>query len=70
MYKNEIFIEPRDITYVKGYGFLSFAKNMGKSLTNKYGQKLLESAKKSTADAIKRASKRAIQKTAEAIGLK
>ena len=29
-------IEPRDI-YVKGYGFLSFAKNMGKSLSNKYG---------------------------------
>ena len=25
--------EPRDRTYVKGYGFLSFAKNMGKSLS-------------------------------------
>ena len=58
-------IEPRDRIYVKGYGFLSFAKNMGKSLSNKYGQKLLDSAKKSTADAIKIASKRAIQKTAE-----
>ena len=34
-------IEPRDRIYVKGYGFLSFAKNMGKSLSNKYGQKLL-----------------------------
>ena len=54
--------------YVKGYGFLSFAKNMGKSLSNKYGQKLLDSAKKSTTDAIKTASKRAIQKTAEATG--
>ena len=54
--------------YVKGYGFLSFAKNMGKSLSNKYGQKLLDSAKKSTTDAIKIASKRAIQKTAEATG--
>ena len=31
--------------------FLSFAKNMGKSLSNKYGQKLLDSAKKSTTDA-------------------
>ena len=61
-------IEPRDRIYVKGYGFLSFAKNMGKSLSNKYGQKLLDSAKKSTTDAIKTASKRAIQKTAEAIG--
>ena len=61
-------IEPRDRIYVKGYGFLSFAKNMGKSLSNKYGQKLLNSAKKSTTDAIKTASKRAIQKTAEATG--
>ena len=61
-------IEPRDRIYVKGYGFLSFAKNMGKSLSNKYGQKLLDSAKKSTTDAIKTASKRAIQKAAEATG--
>ena len=63
-------IELRDRIYVKGYGFLSFAKNMdthptkiAKNLNNKYGQKLLDSAKKS---AIKIASKRAIQKTAEA----
>ena len=61
-------IDPRDRIYVKEYGFLSFAKNMGKSLSNKYGQKLLDSAKKSTTDAIKTASKRAIQKTAEATG--
>ena len=61
-------IEPKDRIYVKGYGFLCFAKNMGKSLSNKYGQKLLDSAKKSTADAIKTASKRAIQKTAETTG--
>ena len=54
--------------YVKGYGFLPFAKNMGKSLSNKYGQKLLDSAKKSTTDAIKTASKRAIEKTAETTG--
>ena len=61
-------IEPRDRIYVKGYGFLPFAENMGKSLSNKYGQKLLDSAKKSTANAIKTASKRAIPKTAEATG--
>ena len=61
-------IELRDRIYIKGYGFLSFAKNMGKSLSNKYSQKLIDSAKKSTADAIKTASKRAIQKTAEATG--
>ena len=51
--------------YVKGYEFLSFAKNMGKNLSNRYGQRLLDSAKKSTTDAIKTASKRAIKKTAE-----
>ena len=56
----------QEIIYVKGYGFLSFAKNMGKRLSNKYGQKRLDSAKKSTTDAIKTASKRAIRKTAEA----
>ena len=61
-------IEPKDRIYVKGYGFLSFAKNMGTHLSNKYSQKLLDTAKKSTTDAIKTASKRAIQKTAEATG--
>ena len=48
--------------YVKGYGFLSFAKNM----SNKYSRKRLDSAKKSTTDAIKTASKKVTQKTAEA----
>ena len=52
--------ELRDKIYVKGYGFLSFAKNMDQSLSNKYGQKLLDSSKKFTTDAIK------TQKTAEA----
>ena len=61
MYKNEIFIRTkRERVYVKGYGFVSFAKNMGKSLSSKYSQKLLDIAKKSTKDAIKTASKRAI----------
>ena len=57
-------IEPRDRIYAKDYGFLTFAKNM----SNNYSQKLLDSAKKSTTDAIKAASKKAIQKTAEAFG--
>ena len=61
-------IEPKDRIYVKEYGFLSFAKSMGKNLSNKYGQKLLDSAKKSTTDAIKTASRRAIQKTTEPTG--
>ena len=66
-------IEPRERRHVKGYGFLSFARNIGthptkvaKNMTNKYDQKLADTAKKSATDAIKTASKRAIQKTAEA----
>ena len=55
-------IQPRDRRYVKGYGFLSFTKNIGKNISNKYSQKLVDSAKKSTTDAIKTASRRAIQK--------
>ena len=61
-------MEPGDKIYVKGYGFLSFTKNMGKNLSNKYGQELLDSSTKSTTDAIKTASKRVIKKTAEATG--
>ena len=57
-------IEPRERRYVEGYGFLSFARN----LNNKYGQTLADSAKKSAIDLFKIASKRAIQKTAEATG--
>ena len=61
-------IEPRDRIYVKRFDFLSFAKNMGKGLSNKYGQKRLDSAKKFITDAIKPASKRAIKKTVKATG--
>ena len=69
-------IKPREIRYAKGYGFLSFAKNMGtqatrvaKNLNNKYGQKLVDTVKKSATDALKIAGKRAIQKTAEQAGI-
>ena len=68
-------IEPKERRHVKGYGFLSFARNIGthaakvaKNMNNKYSQKLVNAAKKSATDAIKTASKRAIQKTAEATG--
>ena len=60
---------------MKGYGFLSFARNIGthatkvaKNMSNKYGQKLADTARKSATDAVNTASKRAIQKTPEAIG--
>ena len=52
-------IEPRERRYVKRCGFLSFARNMGTHV---------DSAKKSATDAFKIASKRAIQKPAEATG--
>ena len=54
--------EPTDRVYVKGYGFMCFARSM----SSNYGKKLVVTAKKSATDAIKTASKRAIQKPAEA----
>ena len=57
-------IEPRERRYVEGYGSLSFARN----LNNEYGQKFVDSAKISATDPFKFASKRAIQKTADARG--
>ena len=68
-------IETKERRHVKGYGFLSFARNIdthaakvAKNMSDKYSQKLVDTAKKSATDAIKTASKRAIQKTAEATG--
>ena len=62
--------------FVKGYGFLSIpkntAENIGKSISKNFSsycsQKLLDHVKKSATDAFKTASKRSIQKTAEATG--
>ena len=56
--------EPRFRKYVKGYGFLSFAKKFG----NKYGKQLMDTTTKTSMDAAKTASKRVVQKTAEATG--
>ena len=68
-------IELRERRHMNGYVFLSFARNIGthatkvaKNMSNEYGGKLADTAKKSTANAIKTASKRAIQKTADATG--
>ena len=63
-------VQPRDRLFVKGYGFLSFAKNMGKNfgknisknVSGKYSQKLLDHAKQYATDALKTTSKRAIHK--------
>ena len=56
--------EPRFRKYVKGYGFLSFARKFG----NKYGKKLMNTATKTGIDAAKTASKRVVQETAETTG--
>ena len=55
-------IEPRERRHVKGYGFSSFARNIdthatkvARNISNKYGQKLADTAKKSGTDAIKTA---------------
>ena len=56
--------QPNFRKYVKGYGFLSFARKFG----DKYGKKLVNTATKTGMDATKIASKTVVQKTAEAIG--
>ena len=48
--------EPSNRIYVKGYGFMSFAKNIDKNLNHKYSQKIIDTAKKSATNAIKTAS--------------
>ena len=63
-------VQLREQIFVKGYGFLSFAKNIGKNigenisknLSGKYSQKLLDHAKKPVTDALKTSSKRVIEK--------
>ena len=57
-------IEPKFRKYVKGYGFLSFAKKTG----SKYGKKLIDTANKTGIDTAKSTSKRIVKKTAEATG--
>ena len=63
-YKNEILKEPRFRKYVEGYGFLPFARKFDA----KYGKKLMDTATKTGIDSPKTASKRVVQKTAEATG--
>ena len=50
-------VQPIDGIFVKGYGFLSFSKNIGrnvsKNLGGKYKQKLLDHSKQSATDALK-----------------
>ena len=76
-------IEPKERRYVKGYGFLSFARNFGnkysKKLMNaaiktgtnfnsKYGKKLTDAAIKTCKDFATIAGKKIVRKSAEATG--
>ena len=56
--------EPKYRKYVKGYGFLSFARKF----RDKNGKKLMDTATKTGIEAANTASKPALQKTAEAAG--
>ena len=60
--------QPRDQIFLKGYGFLSFAKDINKNLSGKYSQNLLDHAKESATDTVKTIIKRVIQETAETAG--
>ena len=61
--------EPRDLVFVKSYGFLSFtkiiSKNIGENISTKlnakYSQKLLDRVKQSATNELKTASKRPIK---------
>ena len=57
-------LQPKYRKYVQGYGFLPFARKFG----DKYGKKLMDTATKTGIDAAKTASKRVVQKAAEATG--
>ena len=73
-------LEPTYKRYVKGYGFLSFARKFGdkygkklmntatKVGTSKYGKKIIDTTKKQGSEFAKTAGKRIIQKSAEATG--
>ena len=62
-------ILPKNWLFVKGYGFLLFARNMGKNigktlsriLGSKYNQKPFNDVKQFATDGLKTALKRAIQ---------
>ena len=68
-------VQPREIIFVKGYGFLPFDKDMGKNigknisknLSGKYSKKLLDHAKQSAIDALETIS-HVIQETGESTG--
>ena len=73
-------LEPTYRRYVKGYGFLSFARKFedkydkklidtaAKVRTSKYGRKIIDTTKKQGSEFPKTIDKRIVQKSAEATG--
>ena len=76
-------LEPSYRRYVKGQGFISFAKNIGnkygrklfdksidvgKKMSNKYGRKILDKSMDAGKDFAKIAGKKVLTKSAEATG--
>ena len=76
-------IEPRERRYIKGYSFLSFARNFGNkygkklmstviktgaNFNSKYGKKLTDTAIKTGKDFAMTAGKKIVHKSAEATG--
>ena len=76
-------LEPRYTRYVKGQGFMSFARNIGnkygrrifdksidvgKSMKKKYGKKILDNSLSAGKDFAKIAGKKVLIKSAEATG--
>ena len=62
-------IEPKErniLPYARNIS--THATKVAKNMSNKYSQKLVNTAKKSATDAIKTASRREVQKIAEAFG--
>ena len=71
-------LEPTYRRYVKGYGFLSFARKFGvkygkkiintatKVGTSKYGKKIIDTTKKQGSEFAKTAGKKIVEKSAEA----
>ena len=63
-------VQPRDQIFVKGYGFLTFAKNMGEdigknmseNISGKYSEKCIDHTKQSATDAFKLLQKQQFKK--------
>ena len=69
-------VQPWDQMFVKSYGFLFYAKHMGKTIgkiisktfSGRYSQNFLDFSKQSAADALKISSKSEIQKMGKITG--